>query len=79
MLFKDEGVVQGLTLKLSTTIEESFLKNMHELMPSGRIPLQISFSENGSDLVLNSTRRVKCDAETLKKLETSGIEINLSV
>lgn len=75
------GVIKTATLVFDNiALTEAFLEKIKGDLPeSGDVDMHIAFKENNMSLVLQTARKLTCNAELFAQLRGQGIDIRLSV
>ncbi|HRN77787.1 MAG TPA: DNA polymerase III subunit alpha [Candidatus Dependentiae bacterium] len=68
--------IEKTVCTLPATVEQEMLEKLKHLLPSGTVPLEIIFHENGKQLQLSTKEKIKLEADLLKQIEHE-LQINV--
>jgi DNA polymerase-3 subunit alpha len=79
LFFQEWQSINRITLTLPSNLDESLVQSIQQLLPSGKVPLSLLFTENGKNLQLNARQKIMLDADIIKQLEEKGVDVGIQI
>lgn len=77
-LFETQSV-QAIQLVLPENYGSENISHLEAILPAGRLPVQITFKENGHQVILNPQKKIALSHELLRNLNKKHVKINLQL
>ena len=78
-VFEATQAFKSLTVTLPTAFTSELIESLKTMLPKGSVPLQIAFTENNQQLVLQASTKVGCSMELATELKNKGMGIKIGV
>ena len=79
LLFQEWSAIEKISIGLPDKLDEEKVKTISEEMDSGKIPLTLTFQENGIQIALKTKKRIYFSVEKIKQLKKQNLSVQLSL
>lgn len=79
LILQEWPAIQKISLTLPHTFDEPLVQELKTALPSGTIPLEILFDEQGKKLLLSTKTQIALDTAIIATLEKQNISVKIEI
>jgi len=79
LVFDEWATIESCTIKLPDQFDQNTIETLKTTLTPGKTPLNFTFYENGTKLLLRTKKRITIDVDQIKVLAGAGVGVRLGL